>query len=134
MVGEWGICSKNEKKGEIPQNEREHPQLNGKFGNSSIASLFCLRKQHFNFSRGFAGFDFYTQDASTGIITPATCSGDGCQSTMLLGQKVGGLGGWRSNNRLVYFWILTYSDKAYGVVQSCRPALFSGVLDFFWEV
>eukprot|EP00435_Cladocopium_sp_Y103_P032744 s2809_g8.t1 len=31
----------------------------------------------------FAGFDFYTQDKTTGVITPATCSSDGCQSTML---------------------------------------------------
>jgi len=32
---------------------------------------------------GFAGFDFYTQDKTTGIITPASCSAAGCQSTML---------------------------------------------------
>ena len=32
---------------------------------------------------GFAGFDFYTQDATTGAITPATCDSSGCQSTML---------------------------------------------------
>eukprot|EP00434_Breviolum_minutum_P036557 symbB.v1.2.032391.t1/scaffold3856.1/size95938/9 len=33
---------------------------------------------------GFAGFDFYTQDSSTGVITPvASCDSDGCQSTML---------------------------------------------------
>ena len=34
---------------------------------------------------GFAGFDFYTQDKTTGIITPASCSAAGCQSTMFLG-------------------------------------------------
>ena len=33
---------------------------------------------------GFAGFDFYTQDKTTGVITPASCSADGCQSTMCL--------------------------------------------------
>ncbi|CAJ1420821.1 unnamed protein product [Effrenium voratum] len=32
---------------------------------------------------GFFGLDFYTQDATTGVITPVTCNSDGCQSTML---------------------------------------------------
>ncbi|CAJ1393440.1 unnamed protein product [Effrenium voratum] len=32
---------------------------------------------------GFFGWDFYSQDATTGVITPVTCNGDGCQSTML---------------------------------------------------
>ena len=34
---------------------------------------------------GFFGTGFYTQDSTTGIITPVTCdeSSDGCQSTML---------------------------------------------------
>ncbi|CAJ1443252.1 unnamed protein product [Effrenium voratum] len=32
---------------------------------------------------GWFGVDFYTQDATTGVITPVTCNGDGCQSTML---------------------------------------------------
>mmetsp|Transcript_108314 Transcript_108314/g.151232 ORF Transcript_108314/g.151232 Transcript_108314/m.151232 type:complete len:526 (+) Transcript_108314:65-1642(+) len=33
---------------------------------------------------GFFGMDFYTQDSSTGVITPvASCDSDGCQSTML---------------------------------------------------
>ena len=38
----------------------------------------------FKKSSGFFGIGFYTQDASTGVITPvASCDGDGCQSTML---------------------------------------------------
>ncbi|CAJ1446103.1 unnamed protein product [Effrenium voratum] len=32
---------------------------------------------------GFFGWDFYSQDATTGVITPVTCNGEGCQSTML---------------------------------------------------
>ena len=32
---------------------------------------------------GFFGWDFYSQNATTGVITPVTCNGDGCQSTML---------------------------------------------------
>ena len=33
---------------------------------------------------GFFGLGFYTQDATTGVITPvATCDSSGCQSTML---------------------------------------------------
>ncbi|CAK9040734.1 unnamed protein product [Durusdinium trenchii] len=33
---------------------------------------------------GFAGFDFYTQDQTTGVITPSSCTADGCQSVMLM--------------------------------------------------
>ena len=32
---------------------------------------------------GFFGSNFYTQDKTTGVITPVECSSDGCQSTML---------------------------------------------------
>ena len=32
---------------------------------------------------GFFGSNFYTRDASTGVITPVECTSDGCQSTML---------------------------------------------------
>ncbi|CAJ1346012.1 unnamed protein product, partial [Effrenium voratum] len=32
---------------------------------------------------GFFGWDFYSQNATTGVITPVTCNGEGCQSTML---------------------------------------------------
>jgi len=32
---------------------------------------------------GFFGSNFYTQDKTTGVITPVECTSDGCQSTML---------------------------------------------------
>ncbi|CAJ1399571.1 unnamed protein product, partial [Effrenium voratum] len=32
---------------------------------------------------GFFGNGFYTKDATTGVITPVSCTSDGCQSTML---------------------------------------------------
>ena len=32
---------------------------------------------------GFFGIGFYTQDETTGNITPVQCTADGCQSTML---------------------------------------------------
>ena len=59
----------------------------GTLGWWSLGWAFAYGKNNgFIGTSGFFGWDFYTRDADTGVITPVTCNSDGCQSTMLSWQ------------------------------------------------
>eukprot|EP00438_Fugacium_kawagutii_P034068 Skav205989 [mRNA] locus=scaffold2084:42327:45402:+ [translate_table: standard] len=58
----------------------------GTLGWYSLGWAFAYGAQHDNGfigSDGFFGWNFYTRDEATGVITPTCNSEDGCQSTML---------------------------------------------------
>eukprot|EP00438_Fugacium_kawagutii_P026972 Skav224412 [mRNA] locus=scaffold657:120855:123004:+ [translate_table: standard] len=58
----------------------------GTLGWWSLGWAFAYGDQHDNGfigTDGFFGWNFYTRDASSGVITPVECTSDGCQSTML---------------------------------------------------
>ena len=79
----------------------------GTLGWWSLGWAFAYGKNNgFIGTSGFFGWDFYTRDADTGVITPVTCNSDGCQSTML---------SWLLGKQTVEdLWLCERNSRAYG--------------------